>query len=95
MAKNIWLIPKERMFIEGREVIKILCKPSGSDEFKEKERLSKLGKAKRRPIKCLTNGKVYSSIAEASRELILHPGAISKVCNGKQKSTNGYTFEYQ
>lgn len=46
-------------------------------------------------IVCVTTGKVYNSIADASRDLNLNSGTISKIINGKMKQTKGFTFKYK
>ena len=94
MERKVWLIPKNKMFIEGMEVIKIQCKPTGQMEFMERERLRKLGESRRRRVKCLTNSKVYPSISKAAEELSLDAGNISKVCNKVRTNTKGYRFEF-
>jgi len=94
MARNVWLLPRETMFVDGMEVIKILCKPTAQMEFIERERLRKLGLSKRRPIVCINNGKVYKSMKDAANELGLNPGAISRVCNTKQLNTKGFVFKF-
>ena len=83
------------MFVEGMEVIKILCKPTAQMEFEERERLRTLGRNKRQAIVCLSNKMVYDSIKDAAKTLELDAGAISRVCNGKQKSTKGFVFKFK
>ena len=51
-------------------------------------------KANSRPILCLTNGKTYSSIREASKSLSLSESKISLVCQGKRPHTKQYIFSY-
>ena len=95
MSKNIWLVPTEPMYVEGRKVIKILCEPTPTDILKEKSRLQNMSKNRKRPIKCITNNKTYNSITAASKDTGIDAGAISRICNKKQKSSNGLTFEFQ
>jgi hypothetical protein len=45
-------------------------------------------------IKCLDNGKIYQSLAEASNELGIDRKLISEVLRKKQRQTKGYSFEY-
>lgn len=45
-------------------------------------------------IVCVETGKVYRSIAEASRELGINTTSIGDCCKGKIKSVKGYHFEY-
>ena len=40
------------------------------------------------------NNRPFKSIKEASDTLSLDTGAISKCCNGIQKSTKGFTCEF-
>ena len=95
MTQNVWLTPEQPMYVQGCKVIKILAIPTQEMIDKENRRLSDLGKAKRRPVKCLTNGKVFKSIKDASEGTGVNPGAISKICNGKQKTSSGFTFQFQ
>lgn len=46
------------------------------------------------PVFCLETKKVYISIREAARELKIDPTNISKILNGKLKSTHGYHFTH-
>ena len=46
-------------------------------------------------VKCLTNGKAYESIHEASKALGIDRHEIRNVCNGKRKSTKGLRFEFE
>lgn len=43
-------------------------------------------------IKCLNNGKMYSSIKDAEVDLKLTRGEISRHLNGKRKHVKGYKF---
>lgn len=45
-------------------------------------------------VRCVSNGEVYKSVAQAARDLGLNYGNVWNVCNGNQKSTGGMTFEY-
>lgn len=45
-------------------------------------------------VLCLTNGVIYPSIAEASRQLNICQGGISECCNGKRKQIKGYQFKF-
>ena len=42
-----------------------------------------------------SDGKVFNSITQAMKEMKLKSNHISDVCNGKRKSTGGYTFKYE
>ena len=44
-------------------------------------------------IRCFQNNKIYPSIMDASRDLKLNPGLISKVVRGISPHTRGYIFE--
>jgi hypothetical protein len=48
----------------------------------------------KKPFKHLQTGKVYSSLAEAEKDLELFSGDISAVLNGKLRHTKGNTFSY-
>lgn len=43
---------------------------------------------------CCSNGKIYPSIAEASRKLNLDKSDIAKNCKGISKHVGNYTFKY-
>lgn len=47
-----------------------------------------------RAVYCNTNGKIYESIRDASRDLGLSDSAIGKVCKGYLKQVRGFRFEY-
>lgn len=47
-----------------------------------------------KPVICLTNGKTYSSISEASREFHTAPICISRVCNGQRSSCHKHIFRF-
>lgn len=49
--------------------------------------------SRRIKIICNENGKIYSSMSEASRELNLDVSAIAKNCKGKRSTVKGYTFK--
>lgn len=51
------------------------------------------GKEKK-PIKCLTDGKIYNSLEEATEQYHLSNGFVCKVCKGVAKSAKGLQFEY-
>lgn len=46
-------------------------------------------------VRCLTNGKVYESIHDASNKLAIDRHEIRKVCNGKRKSAKGFCFVFE
>jgi len=45
-------------------------------------------------VRCLSNGKEYRSVTEASKDLNIDSRMIVQVCNGKLPSSKGLTFEY-
>ena len=47
----------------------------------------------RKKIQC-SNGNVYDSIYQAAKELNLNKSAVCLVCQGKYKTTKGFTFNY-
>lgn len=54
-----------------------------------------LGNAhKCKPIICLETNKVFVSGWTAARAMNLNQTSISRVCNGKQKTTGGYHFKF-
>lgn len=49
----------------------------------------------KRKVKCITNGKTYSSIREAAVDTGAFASDITKVCKGKRKTANGHRFCYE
>ena len=47
-----------------------------------------------RRVRCIETGTVYGCIREASHTTGVRFDAISKVCNGKVKTSGGYHWEY-
>lgn len=45
-------------------------------------------------IICLETGKIFRTGYEAAKEMGLHEQNISRVCNGKRKTTGGFHFEF-
>lgn len=89
-AENLrWVTHKENNNNE-------LTKEKRKETMKLEEIREKVGKGwfKPKPIYCVELNKIFNSITEASKELDIHNSCISKVCKGKQKQTNGYTFYY-
>lgn len=43
---------------------------------------------------CVETGQIFRTLNEAAEEMNLDQGNISRVCNGKAKTTGGYTFEF-
>lgn len=64
-----------------------------SDEDKEKAK-EILRRSRCIPVFCITNNTLYASASDAGRNLCLYQQNISKVCNGKLKTTGGHRFEY-
>jgi len=96
---NIKLIPNKDMqnelstLVGNRKILYILCEENQVDVLKRKGKLSEQAKKRSVRVYCPTTLETYESIQDAAIKLILDPGAISKVVNGKQKSTGGYTFK--
>ena len=90
----VWLKPKEKMYIEGREVVQIKCIATEMDKLKSKGRLQGKQPDLRRPVYCLNNQITYESITDAANKIGLSPSAISKVCNKKQTTTRGFIFRF-
>lgn len=61
-----------------------------SEETKDK--LRSLNKCK--PVRCIETGKIYESIASASKQTCINRGSILNVCNNKQKIAGGYHWEF-
>jgi len=66
-----------------------------SDEHKKKIGRFNLGKKSkiRKEIYC-SNGEVYEHLKDASNKLSISMSTISRVCNGKISSHNGFIFRY-
>lgn len=90
----VHLTPKETMYFEGREVVRITCKMTQTDIIIRKQKLKNNKPNTSKPIKC-SNGKIYKSITKAAEELSVSSSSISKVLKGKQNTTKGYSFKYQ
>ena len=48
----------------------------------------------RKSIKCIETGEIYSSIAEASRQLCISTASIKRVLRGLYKQACGLSWEY-
>ena len=96
--KHVKIIPNEELqsklyeLLGRRNVRYIICEPNRMDELKIKGQIQEAAKKRNKPVYCPTNDTTYPSIKQAAIELILDPGAISRVLSGDRKSTNGYTF---
>lgn len=53
-----------------------------------------MNRRNRRAIKCIENGKTYTSIVEAARELNVSQQNINHVLAGRRTNTGGYHFVY-
>jgi len=78
----------------GRKVLRIICEPSIEDKRKVMEDIAKAGRRRRKKVWCLSTGKVFNSLTEASEEMKLDKGNLSKACNGKRESVDGFIFSY-
>lgn len=58
------------------------------------EEIERVIAPKRKPVQCVTTGKVYASAAEAARCIGVSPSTISSCCNGKHYSIKGLRFKY-
>ena len=56
----------------------------------KKENKNKSKKA----VKCITTGKIYESVTDAARDTNSDASNITKVCNGKYKTTNNLRWEF-
>ena len=54
----------------------------------------KIGESNSKKVRCIETGLVYSGLPEASRDTGCPKSGISMCCNGKQKSSKGYHWEY-
>lgn len=97
---NPWtkkIYPSEPTMHEGREVLYYIVEFNEEDRQAQADRMSKLSRTNnpKKKVFCITNNKTYESISSASIELDIPKGNISKVVNGKVKSTKGYLFEFK
>lgn len=67
-----------------------------SEQAKMKMRLAKQGKRgnRRKPVICLTTGKVYSSLLDAARSINKTPSAIGSCCRAINKHCAGMEWSY-
>ena len=63
-----------------------------SEEWKRK--LCEAQKDKAKQVICLETGEIFESTKDAYRKTGIAQGNISKACNGKLKTTGGYTWRY-
>lgn len=47
-----------------------------------------------RKIRCISTGIVYGSVIQAAQKVNISHSGISECCNGRQKTSGGYTWEY-
>ena len=96
--KHVKIVPNDELqnqlshLVGNRKVLYIICELNHMDELKIKGQMADAAKKRSKPLYCPTTDTTYTSIKQASIELILDPSAISRCLSGKQKSTNGYTF---
>lgn len=65
-------------------------------ELKEKYKKIKennVNKSKKK-VKCLTTGKIYESVTAAAKDTGSDPSNITKVCNGRYKTTNNLKWTF-
>lgn len=67
---------------------------SDSNRTRLKELNKKYSILKQKPVKCITDGLIYDSIADAARFYDCDSGEIGKVCKGKRARCKGRVFEY-
>ena len=64
------------------------------DNLNHSRVIEKASVAKFRKVKCVTTGKIYNSIKEASDELGLYHSNIIACCNGRRATCGGLEWEY-
>ena len=64
------------------------------DNLKHSKVIEKASIAKFTKVRCITTGKVYASIKEASDSLGLHHANIVACCNGRRSKCGGLEWEY-
>lgn len=87
---------------DDAEIAKIMksARESGiHEEYKYKKNTNKVnGRYGRKwgpvKVKCVNNGRVYKSIADAGRDLDIARSEIVKCCKGDRKTAKGMKFEY-
>lgn len=58
------------------------------------ENIQKRANSHKKPIICVTNGKIYLSTLDAANELGLNKKSIHRVLRGERRQYNGLVFEY-
>ena len=56
--------------------------------------IERRAKTQSKRVLCVETGIIYESTVDASKQTGLSQGNIVNVCNGKQKTTGGYHWEY-
>lgn len=56
--------------------------------------IEKASLAKEQPVRCITTGKIYSSIKEATQKLGLPHSNIIACCKGRRRTCGGMKWEY-
>lgn len=85
---------------ETKEKMRKSCHYHITEETRRKMSESRKGKLSgkdnphARRVKCITNGKIYETIKEASEDTGANRFKISDVCRGARKHTSGLVFEY-
>ena len=64
------------------------------DNLNHSNVIEKASIAKFRKVKCITTGKIYNSIKEASDELGLYHSNIVACCNGRRATCGGLEWKY-
>ena len=64
------------------------------DNLNHSHVIEKASVAQFRKVKCVTTGKIYNSIKEASDELGLYHSNIVACCNGRRATCGGLEWEY-
>lgn len=56
--------------------------------------LARRSEASKKPVHCIETGITYDSSSAAVRAMGLNQSALSAVCNGRSKTTGGFTFKF-
>ncbi len=59
-----------------------------------RENMRRAARSRRKPVRCINDGRVFDSAREASLHYNFDVSSVSKVAAGKRRQISGLTFEY-
>jgi hypothetical protein len=87
--------PPSRIGANGSDKQREAVIQTNKTRQRSKEEIGQLIARTIRPIMCLQNNLVYSSLKEAAEKLNLSKGNICSVLKGNRPHTKGFTFVYR